>query len=407
MVIVKERGFMPFSAAGALIVVIALVMVAQTSFSKHQRSLGTIDDVSGSSLLMIAGGIHGDIQSAARYAVYRSLWEVSKEASNYDDDARKLAIESLATRYFAERVSELGPEYSLHDARIEMEASDEADWPSLKISDDGNGYVSALASLPDGSRIKLNSWDGRTSLAVPFENVGAFVDSRYFLLEELMDNFVDKRGDIIGSWWTSEYSIALTGALLSGNVVLDQSRSKTFFEAAWGIHELNNFGSSDYWANAQGLINFDGDGQIMGDSIGKLETNPLELQLTRENFYELMPPAPIKSSPGISVYRELNIKRVSYRREDPAGLLSSPTATPIPFWSTGVTLWWGQWEITVELKDIPIEEIFDFDNPTIPILHGSCYVHKPLAYRWEMSEKIFKTTVTIISLKPFTITKRE
>ncbi|MFH1821625.1 MAG: hypothetical protein ABH852_04195 [Methanobacteriota archaeon] len=387
------RGFMPFSAAGTLIVIIALMIAAQTAFSRHQRSLATIDDISGSSLLMVAESVHGDLRFVAVHAVCRALWEVGKEASNYDDASRKLEIESLATRYFVERVSELAPEYSRHDARIEVRILGGANWSSLKISDDGSGYVSARAGLPDESRIKLTSWDGRTSLAIPFENIDVFIDSRYFLLEQSMDKFVDKRGEIVNSWQIMEYSQAWAGAWLSGKVELNELRTKAFFETAWSMHELSIFGSSDYLAAAQLLTNADGGGTK--NQFG--ETND------RESFYELLPPAPIRQSPGISVYRELDLKSVSYERMDPAGLLGSPTATPIPIPTTGVVIWWGQWKITVELEATPIEEIFDFDNPTIPLVHGNFYVHKPLAYRWEMPEKKFITIVAVFSLKPFTI----
>jgi len=92
---------------------------------------------------------------------------------------------------------------------------------------------------------------------------------------------------------------------------------------------------------------------------------------------------------------------VIYWRQDPAGLLGLPTATPIPIGSSGATIWWGQWEIIIETEENPIEEIFDFDNPTIPRLHDGFFVHQPLAYRWEFSEKRYSTIISIVSPKPF------
>jgi len=396
----KERGFMPFSAAGALVVIVVLGMVAQASFSRHQRSLDTISDISISSLQAMAAGVCGDLQLAVKYATYRALWEVCKDADLHDNGVSAIGL--LATRYFLEHLSGLISGYSSRDARIEVVVCDEARRPLIEISDAGNGYVTARASLPAGSKIRLTSWDDKTSLAIPFENIEVFVDSRYFLLEQKMNEFVEGRGKIIRSWRTMEYSQALVALFLTGRVELVRSRSKTSFEAAWASHELDIFGSSDYWATAQGLAGESVGAEILSDLFDGTE-GLFGISMSRENLYGLLPPVPIRPSPGISVYHEFNIKRVSYRREDPAGLLGLPTATPIPIGSTGAAIWWGQWEITVEMDDVPVEKIFDFDNPTIPLLYGNFYVHEPLAYRWKIPEKRFVTTVTVFSPKPFTI----
>ncbi len=69
--------------------------------------------------------------------------------------------------------------------------------------------------------------------------------------------------------------------------------------------------------------------------------------------------------------------------------------------------WWAQWDITLEHEDGIIEEIFDFDNPTLPLTHeamGEEFIaHKPLAYRHEVSNNMFNVRLVIISLKPFSI----
>ncbi|TET01212.1 MAG: hypothetical protein E3J80_01325, partial [Hadesarchaea archaeon] len=83
MVAVKERGFMPFSAAGIVIVMLVVAMLGHAAWSRHQRSLNVVDDASSSALLTIAMSVQNDLRAAARYAVYRALWEVSKNADNY------------------------------------------------------------------------------------------------------------------------------------------------------------------------------------------------------------------------------------------------------------------------------------------------------------------------------------
>ncbi len=640
---------MPFSAAGVLIVLLVVGMVGQAAWARHQRSLSTVDKVSDSALLAFMVEIRGDIKTALKYAVYRALWEVSKRADDYDDVTRMHAIKQLATGYFAERVTELGSWYSKHDSRVELDVPSLNTWPSVNIEEIDGGYMVACGGLPEGSRLRLKSRDNSLSVVTPMENVVTFIDSRYFLLQEQMDEFVKRRGDIATWWGIMEYLTAWGEAWLKGKVHLDDSRSRAFFETAWGIHEFNTFGSADYWtiaeklaegvggsssklawlrertvmvtpisavdvdtireyidlalsslegaaanleeakrcirmaedmkasssentrrmlknavdhvADARGeisavedhfnqllefveshcsnnvvmdalyqsftsrslsedypslkeqielgtkgvsaelfrlersiadLVELSKDGaessfseisaqtissidlilsrsdperwvtftvyagdppKSTGESIPvyiwdesngtigtlkfvlekaredlnqmktlsqqyeptsaelevdeelvlRLAGNPPEFETGREEFYELMPPQPIHRSPGVSVFHDFEVKSITYRREDPAGWCGSPTATPVPLWFIGVTLWWGQWEITLELDPNVVEEIFDYDNPTLPRPYGFGHVHKPLAYRWEMPDEPFSIRVVVISLRPFSI----
>ena len=655
---------MPFTAAGALIVLLVLGMISHAAWSRHQRSLGTIDDISSSAILATAAGIQGDIKSTLKYAVYRALWEVGKQADNYDDATRENAVERLATEYFVEQVAEIGLAYAQHDERVELDVPDSGAWPGVNLEEAEGGYALARVGFPEGTQLKLRSRDGSLSLVLPMENIEVFVDSRYFLLQERMGEFVERRGDICASWQAMEYLMAWGEAWLGGNVNLSDSYTKAFFETSWAIHEFNIFGSSDYWATAKGLIDaVGGDGgdnpldklrnntiivtpvraidmesmrgyieralgsvqnasahleetkrcvrlardnaarlseniensgealenirELLGEAVeriveargeisavdeqfnqlldfiassapnnlvmaalhesitsraltpeypslkeqmgwgvggaltrlsqleqlitsaseelgdgaedqlnglfeqvttsvdgllseplplrwvtftvyennpprpvenrvpvyiddeaggtigvlkivlegvkssldemerfsqqyepmpadlqefeiddelsSRLEGDPPEFVIDREEFYEILPPAPINSSPGLSVFHDFRIKEISNQRSDLAGRCGSPTATPIPLWFIGIVLWWGQWETTIQLEPGATEEIFDFDNPVLPMVYGPDYVHKPLAYQWEMPEEPLGINVIVVSLRPFTI----
>lgn len=388
----KDGGFVPFSAAGAIIVVVIIAVVAQTELFQHQESLAIASDSSLSFLFTTAAEIHSDLQLIAKHAVYQALWEVGKLASDYPEN-RLQEIELRATEHFQTLISEL--EFSKHDARIELVVFEEAEHPLIKISEAAGGFVHATVSLPEEARIKITAWDSSAEISIPFENVDVLVDSRYFLLARKMGEFVNKKRNIIGLWTALEYSKVLTDLILSKKVALDRSKTKTAFEAAWAIQELETFGSTDYWATAATGIRIGVDSSVgQNDKFGIF---------CRENIYELLPPAPLKEVPGISVYRDLKIKDIIYQRQDPAGLLGLPTATPIPLGTSGATVWWGQWEITVETEVEPVEEIFDFDHPTIPLIYGGFYTHLPLAYRWKFSEKKFTTIISIVSPEPFLI----
>ena len=672
---------MPFSAAGIVIVMLVVAMLGHATWSRYQRSLNVVEDASSSALLTIAMSVQNDLRAAVRYAVYRALWEVSKNADDYGSDgARELAIESLAAGYFAERMDALPIVYKQHDARIELELGTSSGRPAFDLREGDGGYAWATARLPSRARVRISSWDNSLVLELPCENLEVFIDSRYFLLQRRMGEFIDGLGSVGTKWAVMEYIAAWAGAWLRGKVTMSASRSKAFFELAWAAHELDIFGSADYVATVGGLIdttigtgetsedilydlsntvvvtplrtadvkamgeyvdrtlealadastalmeakghvrrasdtltqtpeNMDNIGPALenaqaalGDAIGsvtrarnhvseadqqfeqlidftarsagqnmamgalheslvermredypspreqvtwgvkgtlvkldnlemilsafarevgaddtiaeledlmtrlldeitssvqglhaepapkrwveftsyaepgsyegeppesvgemapmyidgegdgtigalkiilqnarnnldemkglagrtelaleeiksaeidealrqKLEMNARDFSsINREQLYELLPPPPIQSQPGLSVFHNFNIKKVRYSREDPAGWFGSPTPTPIPLWFIGVTLWWAQWDITLELEDGIIEEIFDFDNPTLPLTHeamGEEFIaHKPLAYRHEVSNNMFNVRLVIISLKPFSI----
>ena len=678
----KEHGFMPFSAAGIVIVMLVVAMVGQAVGLRHQHSLNTVDDASSSALLTIATSVQNDLRATARYAIYDALWVVSKNADSYvSDEARELAIKNLAAKYFAERVAALPNTYAKHDARIELELGNPNAQLIFNLREGDGGYTLADVRLPKGTCVKIISWDNSLVLELPCESLEAFIDSRYFLLQERMRAFISRIGSVSTNWAIMEYVSAWAGAWLSGNVKLNVSRSKAFFELAWAAHELDIFGSADYTATAIGLtsaaadvnetsgdilsdissttliaspvrtvdvdvmrgyidcalealaeassalagekehvqrandalaqihenmdnansqlenvqialedavvsvaqarnhvsevdqhfeqlINFttrsasqnvimralreslvermrkdypspqeqvtwgvrgtlaklndhktnistfaqemsadnttaglenslmdlldeitsstqellaepapkrwveftsyaepgsyEGeppesvqktapvyiygkeDGTIgalkiilknamgnlekMKELAGSVEPAPDEINsvdidealrqklelnagdfsnIDRERLYELLPPPPIQSQPGLSVFHDFGIKEVRYGREDPAGWFGSPTPTTIPLWFIGVTLWWAQWDITLELEDGAIEEIFDFDNPTLPLTYDAMgeefITHKPLAYRHEMLSNTFNFRLVIISLRPFSI----
>ena len=668
---------MPFSAAGIVIMMLVVAMLGHAAWSRHQRSLNVVDDASSSALLTIAMGVQNDLQAAVRYTVYRALWEVSKNADDYGRDGeRELAIESLAAKYFAEQAAALPNLYKQHDARIELEIP--SGRPVFDLWECDNGYAWATAKLPSQARVKVISWDNSLVLELPCENLEVFIDSRYFLLQRRMREFIDGLGSVGTKWAVMEYIAAWAGAWLRKKVTMNASRSRAFFELAWATHELDIFGSADYFATVSGLIDSTAvtseisedilsnttvvvkplktaDVETMGeyvdralealtdastaltetrehvrrasnnltqtpenvDNIGpalknaqtalegaiasvaraqghvsevaqqfeqlidftarsanqdmamralheslvermredypspreqvawgirgtllkidnleiiiitlarevgadntiaepeelmtdlldeiissvqallvepipkrwveftsyaepgsyegeppksvggiapvyidgegdgtigslkivlqnvrsnldkmrrlaeraeppldeitsaeidetlkqKLELNAEDFSgINREQLYELLPPPPIQSQPGLSVFHDFSIKKVRYRREDPAGWFGSPTPTPIPLWFIGVTLWWAQWDIILELEDGAIEEIFDFDNPTLPLTHEAMgeefIVHKPLAYRFEVLRNTFNVRLVIISLRPFNI----
>jgi len=697
----KERGFMPFTAVGAIIIMLVVAMVGRAAWSCHERSVYSINSAESDAVLTSVVGIQNDLQHVARYAVYKALWDVSKRAEDYPDAAaRERAIENLALNYFSEFVEELPRNYQHSDARVELEipnsAGDFLPWylivplaltnnlPRVDIRAEGD-FVSADVKLPRQTRIRARTWDNSLIITLPYENFDVFIDSRYYLLQDRMDEFIGNRLEEIRKTWRNlEYVLAWAGAWTGIGVNLNEARSKAIFELAWARQELETFGSADYIATAMKLLGTSGgnggsedvlstisnpqtivplravdleamkgfidralsclssassdlttakarlsnakesviqipdnaentalienmrreleaaldkfsqsknrvrearqefgqlveftaqaagnnvimaaihDGltqrargdYIKGDypplqeqvewgaagaenkiseleamvrsqlqiassdnitlvknsisnfftptetriqnlliepsakrwvefdvydepgacdgtpsptsgavpvyidsardgTIGAMEVvlqsvnsnlekmraisettepSPDELrdveideelkqklgtdtqcflEIDREALYELLPPPPIRDSPGLSVFHDFNISSVRYVREDPVGRFGFNAPTPI--WLVFFTLWYAQWEVTLELEENPIEEIFDFANPTLPRSHELAEilgnrvvvdVHKPLAYRYEAPNRSFSFKLVIISLRGFSI----
>jgi len=247
----KERGFMPMSTAGVLVVLLFLAVVGHAASLQHQQSMSTAGDISASEVRILYGETETNVEALLRDSVYRGLWEVSKRADQYPNaDSRKQAVEALASEYFTERLNEFFANYPTHDARVELCQSDNCVNVALQRAE--NGYVLATTELPN-TVARLCSRDGKLSVKVPLDETQTFVDSRYFLLQERMDDFLQERGNIGTLWKGMEYAWAWGEAWLRGDVNLSEGRTKGFFQIAWAMHELNSFGSSDYLAAAQSL----------------------------------------------------------------------------------------------------------------------------------------------------------
>lgn len=272
-----ERGFMPFSLAGFFILMLVLAMVSHGAWSRHQQTIGAIEDVTCASLLTTAASIQSDLQHLSRYAVYQALWEVCKRADYCDnDESRERMVELLAAEHFVRHLIVLPQAHKHLDASVELEfpglqLSFESfpsldfffdllnflsAWPSFELRQVENGYASVKVRLPRQTRIIVSSWDNRTVLVLPCENFEVFIDCRYFLLQERMGKFIRDFDDIRSSWKWAEYAAAW-GQALAGQVKFSKSRSKTIFKLAWANHELETFGSADYPAAAMELADLD------------------------------------------------------------------------------------------------------------------------------------------------------
>ena len=130
-------------------------------------------------------------------------------------------------------------------------------------------------------------------------------------------------------------------------------------------------------------------------------------ELSRNEKYELSPPVPLENNPNISVYHDLDIESVRIKRLDPIGLVNrSGPPTPIYIWQIRTTIFWGLWDVKIEIDKPLEEEIFDYPNQAIPrpiSENSNQYVHKPLPYERHFGKSEYNFKLLILSLRNFDI----
>jgi len=438
-VIGDERGLGWFAAAGFLIFIIALALTGQAARLGTRADLGASPRIDPS--LAAVANLQDDLRHAARLAVYEALWQVGWRASGFRDDiSRTLELERLASERFRDYLTALGHAGG-GMAGLQLGQGK----PAVKIRSAEGGFVLARIELPKGTRIAASAPDNSVQLALAYENFEVFVDSRYFLLQERMRTFASGFEGIRSSWQWAEYAAAWV-QVPSGKVSLSERLSQELLKLAWAGHEYQTFGSVDYpdvGLELGGLLdsglsaalqnieselrktkerielerdNFENMGverSLLEDALGAIENGLHKLpgaltgaemgslldilpksagsihpNLTRAQLYTIAPPRPINPEPGLSVLRELEIERVSYKRRDPAGWFG-PFATPIYIPIINVTIWFAEVEVSIEFKRKPVEQIYDFNHQTLPrpLLEngaGLVKVHKALTYRYEL-----------------------
>ncbi|MEM2875017.1 MAG: hypothetical protein QW567_03245 [Candidatus Hadarchaeales archaeon] len=582
----NERGFMPMSVAALIMLAMAII------FSLHvsgMRMEGMEPEGASMHELVSAGAIlRSQVEGALRYSAYRALHEVSEDAWRLDAPERLRMAEDLARDYLHEALEILPA--MIPDPRFTLEVTGSP--PDVSMDETSGSRVLVRARL-GGTVLRMSTRDGKTSTALPVDDISVELDSRYFLLQGLMDNFIERMGSVNTYWGMAEYLASWLEAWTTGRVNLNRTKTRALFEAAWCLHEFNTFGSADcaaplistlteilgtsppssepmgisdhvrslgMWIEATrdmlsshadrlekigGMLRRAGDnltayqeeilGELKGmkedllrardtipdlqkvgrsgggspdqilaglngliekldnvirmvveagrsgnhdiwlenairfltdlavtsgtvscielqDSLGERHTVPVfirsvddatlprlrsvlegmsrdidrlndfpicpdvsafqELILMisgaspvpdREELFCIFPQRPLRDEPGVSVFHNMRIKEVGYRREDPAGLIGAEMATPVPLWFIGVTVWWGQWEVVLKL-DCCEESICDFRNKVIPALTGLGGAHVPLRYGWRFGENEFRIRVIVASLRPFLIT---
>ncbi|KXB03283.1 hypothetical protein AKJ45_02035 [candidate division MSBL1 archaeon SCGC-AAA261F19] len=110
--------------------------------------------------------------------------------------------------------------------------------------------------MPENTVISGRLPDNSLKLDLTIKNLEVTADARYYLLRDRMESFRKNLGDVKDAWKYAEYVVAYLQVWTGKRVELNESRSRALFQIAWALHELSNFGSSDYLATSRALSNY-------------------------------------------------------------------------------------------------------------------------------------------------------
>jgi hypothetical protein len=473
--VVPLRGFFPLTASGLLLLLLSLSLSLQAARMHHLRSSLYLQETALQELVLAGVNAKNDLRDLCRYATYRALREVGLHASSYRNDGERVeAVENLARDLFSSQLPLLPALYSEADPRLLLLPGEGV---RFHLSPAENGFCLLRVKMP-GAELLVSSHDGSTRLRFPLEELEAFIDSRFFLLQERMNLFLGRLGKIEEEWRNAQYLSAWAQALSLRRVELSPSFAEGSLLTAWASEELRTFGSFDYsyplrqvlpplsqrreevlrllkgmeekagvlcrkgengkeglgaleedCERLGSLVEGSGDPLVEslsdsflprlrsslsgvssengGDALSSLR---LLLQGAVEEFGRLVGPSgpypeilppPVRKEPGLSVLRELRVREVRFRREDPSGLLGLSSATPLFLPYLGVRVWWAEWKTELLLEREPVEEISDFSYPTL-LLPGLSS-RFPLSYRFMIPRLKFETRVVVFSPWPFSV----
>ena len=478
----------PVVAVGIVLLLISASIAANLRDSEHQSNIFHLQT---QALLRLSAKLRAceiDLSNLLKVATYYSLYEVSAEADRYPSDAeREKAVATLILQHFKSLLFRLPS----REVRVLCEPT------SVTIQPAENGFVRARCEI----NALLSAAYPHLKLTRPLKEIEVFVDCRYFLLQEKMNEFLRRIDEIHDRWRNLEYLNAW-GKASTGKVELSRNETATLFEMAWCRQELEIFGScspsffvqfpaaasltlrsaieaveeamaeltknkpirervevarikleeakpalslfprlreslaivesklekmensaeNEAGALLNELLEEGGDEEIESWRLGenglekirirapKLEnlTFPSLLRLLYGASEELSLLTPVfqilrpaQGTLGLSVAREMKVSKIHFCREDPFGKFGKG-ATPIYLWFLGLTIWWGQYTITLELENEPVEKILDVENPTIPLLHP-LPAHYPLSYVHKIPKRRFRTRVVILFPQYFEI----
>ncbi|KXB06620.1 hypothetical protein AKJ52_01905 [candidate division MSBL1 archaeon SCGC-AAA382C18] len=276
----REKGFLPFTSVGLVLLILAVMTVGYYHWSSHQDRMSSIHDYSASSLSTSIGTAERDMKSQLKEDFHNSLWIIGENAYQYENNRDREAIIKTLMRYQF-RIRHL----YLHQRQKKIFS--EPEWringlENLYMNRGEGGYPIFTANLSPGSYLFENQPDNSISIKIPIDRIKTSLDVRYYLLQDRMNQFSEGFGCVERRWAFAEYALAYLDVWGRKKLKLSESRTKALFNLALVSHEIDKFGSTDYIDIATDLAGIDISENMMKSENSDTTIKPLKKRQIRK-----------------------------------------------------------------------------------------------------------------------------
>lgn len=241
------RGFLPLTTTGVVLLILSSSIAAHLLWKNHEKKMQEIMKLEVDELDWRVSFVCASVKETLRWAAERALLEASQRAEQYHPNVEE-AAGGLASIYFMEYLQRVIG--SLQDIRTRVNFP--ALFPVVGFSNAGD-FVVARAYFPSGLLIEIRNPEGTIVASKKIWRIEAPIKVRFFLLENLMDNFIkNHRVKVAETLEKALYLKAWGEAWTDGIVYLDRSSDEMLFRFAWCTAEEETFGSAD-WLDASGF----------------------------------------------------------------------------------------------------------------------------------------------------------
>jgi hypothetical protein len=267
MVEVREEGFIPMSVAGVFLLALAICLAAHLAWSNHERRMMSLRMGEMERLSWEVAVTRAKIGEILRWAGGQALLQVSRQAELYHPDVEESAG-AVACVYLLEELRRLNSE-TVHVENTVMP-------PVLRFERCGE-FTVVHAHFPWGLRISARSSDNSIEIRETVWDVDAMLRVRFFLLENIMDNFAKRmKNRVFEIYRDALYLKAWIEAWSTGTVRLDRETDEIAFRLSWCLFEREIFGNSDWFGTIGSEFPPD-PSQVPGREIWELKRNFAEM----------------------------------------------------------------------------------------------------------------------------------
>ncbi|KXB02409.1 hypothetical protein AKJ45_02030 [candidate division MSBL1 archaeon SCGC-AAA261F19] len=86
----KQKGFIPFTAAALVIIILTVAVIGHYQWSVHQNRVRSINDSASSFLVASVASVQNDLKREARNSLYGAIWEAGKNAGEFGGRTGKI-----------------------------------------------------------------------------------------------------------------------------------------------------------------------------------------------------------------------------------------------------------------------------------------------------------------------------